>query len=141
MNFVYQISPRRSTPRQAKFTAYTPAIVTLTDERGKVRTKYFDAHRKLKQLDEVNGSETYVTTYAYDTAGSLTTVINHPGHTTRMAYDMLGRKTAMCNPNMGTASWNLSISSIALLDFIHRVNNVSVDIPWSSKILSRGLSI
>jgi len=84
--------------------AYAPGLVTLTDPRGKVKRKYLDAYNQLKQVDEVNGVETYVTTYAYDTVGSLTTVINHLSHTTRMAYDMVGRKVAMCDPNMGTAS-------------------------------------
>ena len=54
------------------------------------------------QVDEINGSETYVTMYAYDAASSLTAVINHLGHTTHTAYHMLRRKIAMCDPNVGT---------------------------------------
>jgi len=83
---------------------YTPGLVTLTDPKGKIKRQYLDAYDQLRQVDEINGVETYVTTYAYDTARSLTTVVNHLGHTTRMAFDMLGRKVAMCDPNMGTAS-------------------------------------
>jgi RHS repeat-associated protein len=85
-------------------SAYSvPGTVTLTDERGKTKRKHFDAYGRLIQVDEVNGTETYYTQYAYDAAGSLLTVTNHLGHLTKMAYDTLGRKIAMCDPNMGTA--------------------------------------
>jgi len=96
--------------------------VILTDERGKVKKKYTDAYNQLTRVDEVNGSETYTTTYGYDSAGSLTSVINHLGHTTRMAYDMAGRKVAMCDPNMGTASGVTSCTTNSVGAWVYTYN-------------------
>jgi YD repeat-containing protein len=82
-----------------------PGIVEITDERNVLRRKHFDGYGRLAKVEEFNngGMEIYTTTYEYDAVGSLETVTNHLGHVTRMVYDTLGRKIAMCDPNMGTA--------------------------------------
>jgi RHS repeat-associated protein len=76
----------------------------VTDERGNVKRSFVDAYDRVDRIEEVNGAQTYVTTYQYDDAGSLIEVKNHVNHSTTMAYDLLGRKIAMEDPNMGT--WN-----------------------------------
>jgi YD repeat-containing protein len=83
---------------------YAPGLVTITNENGKIKRHFLDAYGQLTRVEEVNGAETYVTQYVYDAAGSLTSVVNHLGHYTRMKYDPVGRKEAMCDPNMGTLS-------------------------------------
>src|SRR6185436_6245572 len=45
---------------------------------------------------------TYTTRYVYAAAGSLRQLTNHLGHVTTNTYDLLGRKTQMQDPNMGT---------------------------------------
>jgi YD repeat-containing protein len=85
-------------------TAYTPGLMTITSERGKVKRQYVDAYRQLTRVEEVDGVQTYVTQYTYDASGALTSVVNHLNHATRMKYDLVGRKEAMCDPNMGTLS-------------------------------------
>ena len=82
-------------------TSYTPSMVTITDERGTVRKRYLDAYNRLTRVDEVNGGQTYTTTYQYDAVGSLTRIQNHLGNVTTIGYDLLGRKTSMQDPNMG----------------------------------------
>jgi YD repeat-containing protein len=79
-----------------------PGQVDVTDENGHLKRKFFDAYQRLIEVDEFNNGGTYMTTYGYDAAGSLLTVTNSQGHVTRMVYDKLGRKTIMCDPNMGT---------------------------------------
>ena len=83
--------------------AYSPGLVTMTDENGKVKRNVLDAYDQVARVDEVNGNETYSTLYGYDTAGSLTGVSNHLGQVTSIGYDLLGRKFGMSDPNMG--SW------------------------------------
>ena len=46
----------------------------------------------------------YFTNYEYDAADKLIKVTNAAGHNTLNVYDSLGRKIAMCDPNMGTPS-------------------------------------
>jgi RHS repeat-associated protein len=112
VTFTYDVIGRlkRTTNADSTFSEIVykvPGIVEITDERGKMRRKHFDAHGRLIKVEEFNSGQTYTTTYAYDGVGSLLTVVNHLGHTTRMAYDLLGRKEAMCDPNMGTA-WGVT---------------------------------
>ena len=82
-------------------TIYEPGKVTLVNERGKSKVKHLDGYGQVEQIDEINGSETYTTIYEYDAAGLLFHVKNHLDHHTRIKYDAIGRKVAMCDPNMG----------------------------------------
>ncbi|HTM07264.1 MAG TPA: FG-GAP-like repeat-containing protein, partial [Verrucomicrobiae bacterium] len=82
-------------------TIYQPGEVTLIDENGHEKIKIFDAFGRVAEVQEVTAIETYVTTYDYDAADSLIHSQNHLGHNTSIKYDLLGRKAAMCDPNMG----------------------------------------
>jgi RHS repeat-associated protein len=84
---------------------FVPGRVDLINENGKLKRKFFDAYSRLIEVDEFNngGTETYTTNYTYDAADSLI-LVNQSGQYTSMAYDSLGRKIAMCDPNMGTPS-------------------------------------
>jgi len=62
-----------------------------------------NAFGQLTSVVEYNGAASYTTGYAYDLAGNLTGVTDHLGNVTSMSYDLLGRKTAMSDPDMG--SW------------------------------------
>jgi RHS repeat-associated protein len=92
---------------------YTPGAITFTDERGVQKIHILDAHGRLAQVQEKNnnGNETYLTDYAYDAAGSLTLVRNNENHYTTMKYDLLGRKEAMCDPNMGASPSNTTCTT------------------------------
>jgi RHS repeat-associated protein len=89
---------------QITYEYFVPGKVKITDERGKVRWKHFDAYGQLIQIDEINQGATQTTTFKYDAAGNQIQVKNALNHYTSMAYDMAGRKRAMCDPNMGTSS-------------------------------------
>ncbi len=93
-------------------TAYDHHEVTATDPRGKIKRTYTDSHHRVSQVEEVNGATSYFTNYFYDAADSLIKVTNAAGHNTHNVYDFLGRKVAMCDPNMGTLS-SLTICTTA----------------------------
>jgi RHS repeat-associated protein len=82
-------------------TAYGVGLRTMTDRRGNVQRNFGDAYGQLVRVEEVNGPEIYVTTYQYDATGALTRVGNHLGQPTAIAYDVLGRKISIQDPNMG----------------------------------------
>jgi RHS repeat-associated protein len=92
---------------------YSPGAVTFTDERNVQKIHILDPHGRLIQVQEKNngGADTYYTDYAYDAAGSLTLVRNNESHYTTMKYDLLGRKEAMCDPNMGASPSNTSCTT------------------------------
>jgi YD repeat-containing protein len=83
---------------------YERGVVTLTNERGKITKQHYDGLEQLTKVQEFNSSSTYDTLYQRDAAGLLKTLTNALGHITRIDYDKLGRKRAMCDPNMGTPS-------------------------------------
>ncbi len=86
-------------------TSYLRDKITQTDPNGNVKRKFLDAYDRQKRVEEVNGAETYVTTYEYNAIDALTKVTNQLGHVTTMTYDLMGRKTAMSDPNMGNWSY------------------------------------
>jgi YD repeat-containing protein len=96
--------------------------VESTEERGKKKRKYFDAYEQLVKVEEDNGLETYVTTYERDASGALITVRNQLDHYTRIDYDPLGRKRAMCDPNMGTASGVTSCTTSSVGAWVYTYN-------------------
>ena len=72
------------------------------DANGRRKDRTVDAFGNLTQVTEYNtGGATYTTTYGYDVAGNLTLVTDALGNTTSLSYDLLGRKTAMNDPDMG----------------------------------------
>jgi RHS repeat-associated protein len=81
---------------------YTHGTVTTVNERLKPRDEVFDVYGQLKQVIEHDNGTDYPTTYVYDAAGSLLTVTNALGDPTSMTYDLVGRKTQMQDPSMGT---------------------------------------
>ncbi len=88
----------------AESAVYDGWQVRRYDPNGQ-RTDYdYDAFGRLAQVTEYNvGGATYVTRYAYDRQGNLTQVTDAQGNVTAMSYNLLGWKTAMSDPDMG--SW------------------------------------
>ncbi|GEM_PF-1026701 len=65
-----------------------------------------DPYGRLIKVEEVLSEEVmHTTTYAYDALGDLTQVTDASGNLTRIAYDSLGRKLSMDDPDMGHWSY------------------------------------
>lgn len=77
--------------------------ITDRDRNGNIKITRLDSYHRTSQIEEKNGGASYLTDYFYNAADQLIKVINHLGHNTHNVYDYLGRKVAMCDPNMGTA--------------------------------------
>jgi RHS repeat-associated protein len=90
-----------------KLWAYTNGIdpwwKIYTDEDGKVRRYQLDAFGRNKQIQEVDGASTYLTSFRYDLAGNLTHITNHVGEVISYGHDDLGNVVAMADPHLG--SW------------------------------------
>ncbi len=76
--------------------------VNETDENGHAKSYAFDASQRLKQVVENNSGSSYVTNYVYSPLGELTNITDHSGNVTTIAYDSLGRKIQMNDPDMST---------------------------------------
>ncbi|MBI4597113.1 MAG: glycohydrolase toxin TNT-related protein [Candidatus Omnitrophica bacterium] len=82
-------------------TSYSDWTVTATDALGHQTRRASDAYGRLVTVEELNPPNTYTTRYQYDAANRLTRVTDHAGNATVMAYDSLGRKLSMDDPDMG----------------------------------------
>ncbi|MCU0561546.1 MAG: FG-GAP-like repeat-containing protein [Desulfobacterales bacterium] len=82
--------------------AYSGLAVTATDADGAAKTEIKDyLGRVVEVIEHLEGAEA-VTAYAYNAAGDLLSVTNALGRAVTMAYDTLGRKVGMDDPDMGT---------------------------------------
>jgi RHS repeat-associated protein len=60
----------------------------------------------VEEVNVTNGeTERYVTRYTYDTLGNLTQMVDAQGNVKTMAYDALGRKVRMVDPDKGEARY------------------------------------
>ena len=79
--------------------------VTEEDENGHRTAYWFDAYQSLVQVQENNRGESYYTKYQYSPIGELVRITDHLQNTTTIAYDSLGRKISMSDPDMGNWSY------------------------------------
>jgi RHS repeat-associated protein len=93
-----------------KATEYLPLAKRVWDEEdtnpagshaGTPHTFTSDGRERLVQVEERNGPETYTTQYGYDSLGNLIRVTDTAGTVKTMAFDGMGRKTRMEDPDRG----------------------------------------
>ncbi len=83
---------------------YNRNTTTRYDELGNRKDVVRDIRGNIIRVVEYNGSQVYTTRYTYDGADQLLVINDSSGNVIRFAYDTLGRKTGMVDPDMGT--WN-----------------------------------
>ncbi len=79
--------------------SYRGRLTVTTTPKGETSGTTFDAHERV-----ISRSEPYVTaltTYAYDPAGNMTSLVNSKGQVSSLSYDSLGRRTGITDPNAG----------------------------------------
>jgi RHS repeat-associated protein len=69
---------------------YAGAVATTTDANGKPKTTKTDAYGNLVEVDEKNGTSTYVTTYTYDSRNLLTGLTDALGNVRAFTYNNAG---------------------------------------------------
>ncbi len=100
------------------YLAYDNLKTTVTDPDGHTKTQVTDMLGRILTVTEHGGPSDHVTTYTYNLARDLTRVArNNPitGNAINnvVAYNTLGQKVSMTDPDMGTWSytydknWNL----------------------------------
>ncbi len=74
---------------------------TVTDANGKLKKTYRDVRELITSVKEFNQGSTLWTSYAYDPLKQIVNVVDDKNNTTRVAYDHLGRRTSIDNPDTG----------------------------------------
>ncbi|WP_295587932.1 toxin TcdB middle/N-terminal domain-containing protein [uncultured Lamprocystis sp.] len=106
----------RETNPDATFrtTRYLPLTEIKSDEEDNLpggphadtpHTSISDGRKRLVEVRERNGVETYVTRYGYDGLDNLTRILDHQGNLKTLRFDGLGRKTRMEDPDKGLMTY------------------------------------
>jgi RHS repeat-associated protein len=97
----YGFGPDRAGNTQFE-TVVTDANVNA-GRAGAVKRTYRDVRELITSVKELNrsGAEVIWTSYAYDPLKQITQVVDNLANTTSVAYDNLGRRTVINNPDTG----------------------------------------
>jgi RHS repeat-associated protein len=85
-------------------TTYDRGVTTAVDPNGRTRRTTTDAFGNVVKVDEVRPTGAQTTRYAYDVAGSVTSVVDTEGNVTSIEYDRLGRRSRMIDPDLGEST-------------------------------------
>ena len=92
-------------PLAARTWSYTyggnPWWIVYTDEDGQIRRYGLDAYGRTNQIQEADGSSTYTSTFKYDLADNLTSLVNANAENIFWAYNQAGGLVAMADPYLG----------------------------------------
>jgi RHS repeat-associated protein len=77
----------------------------VEDAKGNVRVLFRDMEDRVVAVEERLDGRPLTTRYAYKPLGELQRIVDARGNTTRMEYDLLGRRTALANPDTGLVTY------------------------------------
>jgi RHS repeat-associated protein len=84
---------------------------TVTDANGKVKQTYKDVRELVTTVKESNQGATILTSYGYDPLKQIVQVEDDRHNLTRIAYDNLGRRTVIDNPDSGKTEIRYDLAS------------------------------
>ena len=80
---------------------YDHGLLERIDPNGNVVRQQRDAFGRIVRVEEVDGSDTFLTRYEYDVSDQLTRITDHHGNASTVSYDGLGRRTRITDPDIG----------------------------------------
>ncbi|MEX2247979.1 MAG: polymorphic toxin type 33 domain-containing protein [Dehalococcoidia bacterium] len=125
---------------QTTFT-YTGLTTAVVDANGHKRESVADGRGRTTAVKEYTGTSPYTlyatTTYAYDALDNLGKVTDALLNETTMDYDMLGRKTQMADPDMGTWYYTYDAAGNLKTQLDSRGVETTLDYDALSRLLSK----
>lgn len=117
------------------------------NENGHKQASYFDAYGRLIKKEEYSGADgrfpsvypsdpyaVYATTlYEYDSEGNLVKTTDDHGNITTIAYDKLGRKVSMDDPDMGVWQYEYDLNG----NLISQTDAKGQEITFDYDVLNR----
>jgi len=98
-------NPDGQNPTVQTLFSYNGFSTTITDPDGKQKKVKKDYLERIIQVTEFADYGQQYTDNAYNATGDLLSVTDHLGNVTTIAYDTLGRKTSIDDPDMGIWSY------------------------------------
>jgi RHS repeat-associated protein len=79
---------------------YSGSTVTSTDPRAHATTSTYDARKRVIEVEDTVGANTYTVSYTYDDCGNRESVTDRSGNRTDFAYDCFGNITQREEPQI-----------------------------------------
>lgn len=121
-----RITKITNTDNTARTTAYDHWNTYSYDENSNRKDFNYDAFGNIISVKEYNNGETYTTSYAYDASGNLKEITDSKNNKIKYAYDSLGRKTQLQDPDLGTWSYNYDANGNLISQADNKGNSVSM---------------
>jgi RHS repeat-associated protein len=83
----------------------------VTDPNGNRKVSFADVRENVIQLDQFNRGKTITTRYEYSLLNEIEQVIDAKNNVTSIAYDSLGRRTSISNPDSGLVEYGYDVAS------------------------------
>ncbi len=115
---------------------YDRGLLERIDPNGNVVREQHDAFGRIVRVEEVNGSDTYVTRYEHDVADQLTRITDHHGNLSTVSYDRLGRRTRITDPDIGVRDFTYDANGNVLSEQASGLETIT----WSYDELGRPLT-
>jgi RHS repeat-associated protein len=106
-NYTYYADGRvltETTPLGVTTRVYNGREIQVTDAESNRKDLLFDAYDQLVQVKEYNGTQQYVTTYAYTPLGLLNKIVNSEAQERQFSWDSLGNLTSAEDLHYSTES-------------------------------------
>ncbi len=100
--------------------------ITLYDENINKKDYQLNAYKKITNVREHNNGNVYLTTYNYDTADNLISIIDAKGNAINYTYDTLGRKIRLDDFDLGIWKYAYDNSSNLIQQNDSRGNNITI---------------
>lgn len=116
---------------------YNKDLTTRYDENNHRKDYTNDPNGNILTVVEYNGSQQYTTRYSYDGTNQLLLINDSSGNTIRFAYDTLGRKTSMIDPDMGTWNYTYDVNNNLLTQRDNRGANTTLTYDAINRVFTK----
>ncbi len=103
---------------------------TVTDANGKVKKTYRDVRELITAVREFNQGSTLWTSYVYDPLKQIVKVVDDRSNVTTVAYDNLGRRTAIKNPDTGKTQTRYDLASNVIARITANLRSVGQQVSY-----------
>jgi YD repeat-containing protein len=129
-----------------KLTQYNKTTINDYDENNNYHTYVLDAYNRIIEVQEhntdfyINDNETYTTTYSYNGRDELIKITDHYGNQFSFAYDSLGRKTQLNDPDLGIWRYKYDLAGNLIKQTDNIGNQIKISYDSLNRILQKNAS-
>jgi len=103
----------------------------VTDANGQVKQTFRDVRELVTTVKDFNQGTALSTSYAYDPLRQIVQVVDDRNNTTNVAYDNLGRRTVIDNPDSGRTETQYDLASNVIAKITANLRSASQQVSYN----------